>query len=372
MSKLFNPIRVGAFELSHRIVLAPLTRMRAEMPGNIPGRAMADYYAQRATRGGFLITEATYVARQGNGGFGSPGIETDAQVEGWKKVVDAVHAKGATMVLQLWHVGRVSHTSLQPDGGLPVAPSAGEGNGSLRVLLEGGPGLATPPRALKTEEIATIVEQYRAAAVRAKKAGFDGIEIHGANGYLIDQFLQDGSNKRTDRYGGSIENRARFLFEVVDAVTAVWPPNRVGVRIGPSNTFNEMHDSDPEALFNHVAKGLKDRKIAYLHVIEPRVKGNAEIAELPAIAAAKLKPIFASPVIAAGGFNLHDAEAIVAKGGADLVAFGRHFIANPDLVRRFRERLPLNKYDRATFYYGGDKGYLDYPLYDELLAANAV
>jgi N-ethylmaleimide reductase len=372
MSKLFNPVRVGAFDLSHRIVLAPLTRMRSEMPGNIPGRAMADYYAKRATRGGFLISEATYVTCQGNGGFGSPGIETDEQVEGWKKVVDAVHANGATIVLQLWHVGRVSHTSLQPDGGLPVAPSEGEGNGGLRVLLEGQPALATPARALKTEEIATIVEQYRAAAARAKRANFDGIEIHGANGYLIDQFLQDGSNKRTDRYGGIIENRARFLFEVVDAVTAVWPSDRVGVRIGPSNTFNEMHDSDPQALFGYVAKGLQARKVAYLHIIEPRVKGNAEIGELPPIAAEELKPIFEGPVIAAGGFNLRDAEAIVAEGGADLVAFGRHFIANPDLVRRLKERLPLNKYDRATFYYGGDKGYLDYPLYDELVAADAV
>jgi N-ethylmaleimide reductase len=370
MSELFNPIRVGAFNLSHRIVLAPLTRMRAEMPGNIPGQAMADYYAKRATPGGFLIAEATYVARQGNGGFGSPGIETDEQAEGWRKVVDAVHAKGALIVLQLWHVGRVSHASLQPDGGLPVAPS--EGDAGLGVLLEGQPGPASPPRTLKTEEISDVVEQYRAAASRAKNAGFDGVELHSANGYLIDQFLQNGSNKRTDRYGGSIENRARFLFEVVDAVITVWSPDRIGVRVGPSNTFNGMHDSDPHALFSYVAKGLKHRKLAYLHVIEPRVKGSVEIGALPPIAAESLKSSFEGPVIAAGGFNQDDAEALVAKGGADMVAFGRHFIANPDLVRRLKEGLPLTKYDRTTFYYGGDKGYSDYPLYDELVITSAV
>lgn len=365
MSNLFNPIRVGAFDLSHRVVLAPLTRMRSEMPGNIPGQAMVDYYAARATPGGLLITEATYITRQGNGGFGSPGIETAAQVAGWKRVVDAVHAKGATIVLQLWHVGRVSHVSLQPDGGLPVAPS--EGDAGLGVLLEGRPGPATPPRALATDEIALVVEQYRAAAERARRAGFDGIELHGANGYLIDQFLQDGSNRRTDIYGGSIEGRSRFLFEVVDAVTTIWPADRVGVRIGPSNTFNEMHDSDPQTLFAHVAKGLRERGIAYLHVIEPRVKGNAEIGDLPPVAAQTLKPIFQGPVIAAGGFNGADANATVARGGADLIAFGRHFIANPDLVRRLKERLPLNTYDRDTFYYGGAKGYSDYPVFGETI-----
>jgi N-ethylmaleimide reductase len=359
---LFDPIQVGAFDLSHRVVLAPLTRMRAEMPGNIPGPDMAGYYAMRATPGSLLIAEATYVSRQGNGGFGSPGIETEAQVAGWKAVVDAVHAKGAAIVLQLWHVGRASHTSLQPDGGVPVAPS--EGDAGLGVLLEGGFGSATPPRALETEEVALVVAQYRAAAERAKRAGFDGVEIHGANGYLIDQFLQDGSNRRTDIYGGGIENRARFLLEVVDAVMTVWPAGRVGVRVGPSNSFNEMHDSDPSALFGHVAKALGERGIAYLHVIEPRVKGNAEIGELPAIAAGRLKPIFGGPVIAAGGFDGEDAEAIVRNGGADLVAFGRSFIANPDLPRRLKEGLPLNKYDRDTFYYGGSEGYLDYPLHD--------
>jgi N-ethylmaleimide reductase len=365
MSELFAPIRVGAFDLSHRVVLAPLTRMRADMPGNIPGQAMVEYYEKRATPGGLLIAEATYITRQGNGGFGSPGIETDEQAAGWKKVVDAVHAKGATIVLQLWHVGRVSHSSLQPNGGVPVAPSTPDLGASLGVLLEGAPGPATPPRVLEIREIAEVVEQYRAAAERAGKAGFDGIELHGANGYLIDQFLQDSSNKRADIYGGGIENRTRFLFEVLDAVTSVWPADRVGVRIGPSNTFNEMHDSDPGALFNHVARGLRDRGVAYLHVIEPRVKGSAEVGELPPVAAETLKAIFGGPVIAAGGFNGAEAEATVGRGGVDLVAFGRHFIANPDLPRRLKDGLPLNRYDRNTFYCGGDDGYLDYPVYAE-------
>ena len=361
MAKLFEPIRIGAFDLTHRVVLAPLTRMRSEMPGNVPGEAMVEYYAQRATPGGLLIAEATYVARQGNGGYGSPGIETDEQAAGWRKVVDAVHAKGATILLQLWHVGRVSHTSLQPAGGQPIAPSAIDAG--LGALLEDGPGAATPPREIALSEIPVIVEQYRAAAERAKAAGFDGVEIHAANGYLIDQFMQDGSNKRTDAYGGSIENRTRFLFEVVGAVTGIWGPDRVGVRIGPSNTFNEMHDSDPRALFSYVAAGLRDRGIVYLHIIEPRIKGNTEIDVLPPVAAGTLKPIFRGPVIAAGGFDQEQAIEIIENGGADLVAFGRHFIANPDLPHRLREGLPLNTHDRTTFYYGGARGYADYPFH---------
>jgi N-ethylmaleimide reductase len=366
MSKLFTPVRVGALNLNHRVVLAPLTRMRAEMPGNVPGAAMADYYAQRATPGGLLIAEATFVARQGNGGYASPGIEDAAQEAGWRRVVDAVHAKGAKIVLQLWHAGRASHTELQPDGGQPVAPSALEsGAGSLIV---GGYSPASAPRALDTAEIPSVVAQYRRAAERAKAAGFDGVEVHAANGYLLDQFLQDGSNQRTDAYGGSIENRARLLLEVVDAVTGVWGAERVGVRVGPSNAFNAMKDSDPAALFGHVARQLGGRRIAYLHVIEPRVVGNTEVGDQTPVAAATLKPIFGGPVIAAGGFDGAGAEAIVAAGAADLVAFGRHFIANPDLPRRLRDGLPLNAYDRDTFYYGGASGYADYPAYEAAAA----
>ncbi|MCB8883813.1 alkene reductase [Acidisoma cellulosilytica] len=366
MATLLSPIQIGAFELSHRVVLAPLTRMRSRTPGNIPGPMMVDYYAKRATLGGLLISEATFITRQGNGGYGSPGIENDEQVAGWRKVTDAVHAKGAKILLQLWHVGRVSHSDLQPGGGSPITPS--KSDLTLNALLENGPGPVTPARAIATEEIPTIVGQYAQAAVRARTAGFDGVEIHAANGYLIDQFLQDGSNERADAYGGSIENRARFLFDVVDAVAAYWGPGRTGVRLGPSGSFNGMHDSNPEALFSYVARGLKARGVGYLHIIEPRIVGNTEKGDQTAVAAAALKFHFGGPIIAAGGFDQASAEAIIEGGDADLVAFGRHFIANPDLVRRFRDGLPLNPYDRTTFYYGGSKGYTDYPLYEEVAA----
>jgi N-ethylmaleimide reductase len=366
MSLLFTPVRIGALSLEHRVVLAPLTRMRAEMPGNVPGAAMAAYYGQRATPGGLLIGEATFVSRQGNGGYGSPGIEDDAQVAGWRPVVDAVHAKGARFVLQLWHVGRASHTELQPGGGQPIAPSAIESGAG--ALLQGGYSHASPARAILAAEIPGIVAEYRRAGERAKQAGFDGVEVHAANGYLLDQFLQDGSNRRTDDYGGSVENRARLLLEVVDALCGVWGADRVGLRIGPSNSFNDMHDSDPEALFGFVARALRERHIAYVHVIEPRVKGNAEVGDQTPLAAGMIRRIFGGPVIAAGGFDGPGAEAIVAAGDADLVAFGRHFIANSDLPERLRHHQALNAYDRATFYYGGATGYLNYPRYDALPA----
>ena len=361
MSQLFTPVRVGALELEHRVVLAPLTRMRSEMPGNVPGSAMREYYQQRATPGGLLIAEATFISRQGNGGYGSPGIENDAQTAGWRSVAAAVHARGARFLLQLWHVGRSSHVDLQPDGGQPIAPSALASTAGS--LLKDGYAPASPPRAIETGEISHIVAQYRRAAERAMDAGFDGVEIHAANGYLIDQFLQDGSNHREDSYGGSIENRARFLLQVVDGVAVVWGADRVGVRIGPSNSFNDMHDSDPAALFDYVAKMLGQRGLAYLHVIEPRVKGNNEIGDQTPVASGMIKRGFGGKVIAAGGFDGAGAEAILAAGDADLVAFGRHFIANPDLPERLRQHLPLNAYDRDTFYYGGVTGYLDYPAY---------
>ena len=285
-------------------------------------------------------------------------------MEGWRPVVEAVHARGARFLLQLWHVGRSSHTDLQPGGGQPVAPSAGESGAG--ALLKDGYAPASPPRAILATEIPEIVAQYRRAGERAQRAGFDGIEVHAANGYLIDQFLQDGSNRRTDAYGGSIENRMRFLLEVVDALTEVWGADRVGVRIGPSNSYNDMHDSDPRALFTAVARALGQRRIAYLHVIEPRVKGNSEVGNQTPRAAAMVKFAFGGPVIAGRGFDGPGAEAIIESGGADLVAFGRHFIANPDLPERLRRHLPLNAYDRSTFYYGGMAGYLDDPRYAAL------
>jgi N-ethylmaleimide reductase len=362
MSKLFSPIRVGAIELSHRVVLAPLTRMRADLPGNVPNDLMTEYYGQRASPGGLMITEATYISPTGNGGYASPGIFTDAQVAGWRKIVEAVHAKGAKIILQLWHVGRQSHVDLQPNGQAPIAPSAIQAE--VRALLARGPAPGSMPRAIELSEIPRLVDEFRRGAKRAKEAGFDGVEVHGANGYLIDQFLQDNSNRRTDAYGGSVENRARFLLEVVEAITSVWGSNRVGVRIGPSNKFGAMADSTPGVTFSYVARSLARFGLAYLHVIEPRVTGNISENEKPPVAAGWVRLLFGGPVIAAGGFNAAGADAILTKGDADLIAFGRPFLANPDLPERLRRNLPLNPYDRNTFYYGGTKGYTDYPAYE--------
>ena len=364
-SKLFTPVRAGALELSHRIVMPPLTRLRADLPGDLPSALMMEYYFQRATEGGLLVTEATSVSTDGRAYYGAPGFFNDAQIPAWKKVVDAVHAKGARFFNQLWHGGRVSHSSLS-EGRTPVAPS--------EVLFEGGQAFTqhgwmavSPARALEVDEIHGIVEEFRAAARRAKEAGFDGVELHGANGYLIDQFLQDNTNKRTDRYGGPVENRARFLLEVVEAVASVFGADRVGVRISPASKFNAMADSNPQATFGHVAKELNRFGLAYLHVIEPRIDGFTLIeAGLEPVAARTLRQVFRGTLIAAGGFEPDTAEEIVAKGDADLVAFGRHFIANPDLVWRIQNGVNLNSYDRDSFYGGGAKGYIDYPFYPVL------
>ena len=363
MSKLFSPIRIGAIDLSHRVVLGPMTRMRTDLPGNVPNALMATYYGQRASPGGLMITEAAYISPTGNGGYASPGIVTDAQVAGWRTIVDAVHAKGATIFLQLWHAGRQSHVDLQPNGQAPIAPSAIQAE--VRALLASGPAISSMPRAIELSEVPGLVDQYRRAAERAKEAGFDGVELHAANGYLIDQFLQDNANRRTDAYGGTVENRARFLLEIVEAVTSVWGGERVGVRIGPSNKFGGMGDSRPDVTFPYVARALSRFGLAYLHVIEPRVVGNLSDDEIPPVASGSLRRLFGGSVIAAGGFNGVGADAILTKGDADLVAFGRHFLANPDLPKRLRHNLPLNPYDRGTFYYGGASGYADYPAYDE-------
>jgi N-ethylmaleimide reductase len=363
MSKLFSPIQIGAIDLSHRVVLAPLTRMRADLPGNVPNDLMAKYYGQRASRGGLLITEATFISPAGRGGYASPGIFAEAQVAGWRKVTDAVHAKGARILLQLWHAGRQSHVRLQPDGQAPIAPSAIQAE--VRALLPSGPAIGSMPRAIELSEIPGLVDEFRMGAERAKEAGFDGVEVHSANGYLIDQFLQANPNRRTDAYGGSVANRARFFLEVVEVVTSVWGSERVGVRIGPSNKFGGMGDSTPNVTFPYVTRALARLGLAYLHVIEPRVTGNVSDDARPPVAAGLLRSLFEGPVIAAGGFNANGADAIMTKGDADLVAFGRHFLANPDLPDRLRRDLPLNPYDRNTFYYGGEKGYTDYPVYRE-------
>ncbi|AJX12645.1 alkene reductase [Burkholderia ubonensis] len=364
MSRLFSKIAVGPYEFVHRVVLAPLTRMRAEADGR-PGRLMAEYYAQRASPGALLIGEATIVAPNGNGYLGAPGLYDDSQIAGWKLVTDAVHAKGGRIFLQLYHAGRQSNAELQPAGGRPVGPSEVPHGGVAHTGAGWVPN--TPNRALETAEIAEIVERFRAASERGMKAGFDGVELHSANGYLLDQFLQDGSNKRTDEYGGSIANRARLLLDTARAVISVWGADKVAVRLGPSGSFGDMSDSDPEALFTYVASALNTLGIAYLHLIEPRIAGAAEdeTRDQRPVAAKLLRSHFHGPIIAAGGFDGDGAEAILQTGDADLVAFGRHFIANPDLPERLRRKLPLNVYDRTTFFGGTDVGYTDYPAYGE-------
>jgi N-ethylmaleimide reductase len=362
MSKLHSSIQVGPHQISHRVVLAPLTRMRADA-GAIPGPLMAEYYAQRTSEGGLLIGEATIAAPNDNGYLGAPGLYDDSQIAGWKLVTDAVHAQGGKIFLQLYHAGRQSNSQLQPGGAQPVAPSAVEHGGV--AYTEAGWVPNTPPRELKVEEIKGLVESFREASRRGIAAGFDGVELHAANGYLLDQFLQDGSNKRTDSYGGSIENRARLLLEVVEAVASVWGYERVAVRIGPSGKFGDMSDSDPEALFTHVARELDKLNLAYLHLIEPRIAGNVEdeSRDQNPVASRLIRRHYKGLIIAAGGFNGESANAIIESGDADLVAFGRHFIANPDLPARLRHGWPLNPYDRESFFGGTEIGYTDYPFY---------
>jgi N-ethylmaleimide reductase len=368
VSKLFSPISIGALKLTHRVVMAPLTRSRADLPDDVPNDLMVDYYTQRASKGGLIIGEATTISTSARGWLGAPGLYSDRQVAGWRKITAAVHAKQGYMFAQLWHTGRSSHVSVT-GGSEPVSASVNPDYWNDPDKLTSTPGgwvQHSPHRALKISEIAGIVDDYRKAAARAKQAGFDGVELHAANGYLIDQFLQNGSNKRTDRYGGSIENRARFLLEVVDAMTSVWGADRVAVRIGPDGKWNGMSDSDAKALFTYVAKHLNRFGLAYLHIIEPRVKGNVVVAEGQGpIAAEYLRNVYAGKIVAAGGFEPDTAEAVVTKGDADLVAFGRYFVSNPDLPMRIKQRLPLSDYDRSTFYTFDARGYIDYPAYTE-------
>lgn len=366
MSKLFTPTRIGPYEIAHRVVMAPLTRMRTTQ-GDVPNDLMVEYYTQRASESGLIIAEATPVSRQGYGYNKAPGIYADEQIGGWRRVTEAVHAKGGRIFLQLWHVGRQSHPDLQPGGGDPVAPSALQAEG--HAYGDNGPLPFTMPRELRTDEIPAIVETFRLGAKRAQAAGFDGVEIHGANGYLPDQFLQDGTNKRTDEYGGPIENRARFMIEVVEAAISVFGADRVGLRLAPSGTYGDMHDSDPEGTFGYVARRMDELGLAYLHIIEPRIKGIDEIRVEEPIAAKHMRRHFAGPIIAAGGFDKDSAEAIVNSGNADLVAFGRFFISNPDLPERLRAGAPLEAYDRETFYGGDGRGYTDYPVYKEPASA---
>jgi N-ethylmaleimide reductase len=366
VSKLFSPISIGGLALTHRVVMAPLTRSRADLPDDVPNDLMVDYYTQRASKGGLIIGEATTISTSARGWLGAPGLYSEQQVAGWKKITAAVHARRGYMFAQLWHTGRSSHVSVT-GGPEPVSASVNPDYWNDPDKLTSTPGgwvQPSPHRALKISEIAGIVADYRKAAARAKQAGFDGVELHAANGYLIDQFLQNGSNKRTDGYGGSIENRARLLLEVVDAMTSVWGVDRVGVRIGPDGKWNGMSDSDAKALFTYVARHLNRFALAYLHIIEPRVKGNVVVAQGQGpIAAEYLRAIFTGKIVAAGGFEPATAEAVVTNGDADLVAFGRYFVSNPDLPMRIKQRLPLNDYDRSTFYTFDARGYTDYPAH---------
>jgi len=366
MSDLFDPLPLGDVTLKHRVVMAPLTRLRSRQPGDVPQPMNATYYGQRASDGGLLITEATNISEQSRGYPGAPGIHSAEQVQGWRAVTDAVHDKGGFIFSQIWHTGRVSHSSMQPDGQAPLAPSAVAAEGQ-HMTATGTPTPFETPRALTVPQIDAIVEDFRKAAENARAAGFDGVEVHGANGYLIDQFLQDHTNRRDDEYGGSIENRMRFLLRAVDAAVEVLGAGRVGVRIAPWGRSNDIRDSDPQALFSHVARELGRRKLAYLHVVEPRADQTSDVNALDPNApdaSSRFKDDFGGAVIAAGGFTRDTAADEVAQGRADAVAFGRLFIANPDLPERFRRGAPLNAYDRATFYGGGEQGYVDYPFLD--------
>ena len=359
---LFSPYRLGTLQLKNRMVMAPLTRSRAE-EGNVPSSMAATYYSQRAGAG-LIVTEATQASAGGQGYIATPGIHSEAQVAAWKKVTDAVHGKGGLIFMQLWHVGRISHPDFL-DGELPVAPSAIAPRGVQTYTAEGLKDIPTP-RALATEEIPGIVDAFRQAAQNAKAAGFDGVEVHGANGYLLDQFLEDGTNQRTDRYGGSVANRARLLLEVVDAVTLVWSSDRVGVRLSPGGTFNDMCDCKPHETFGYVVRQLALKNLAYLHLIEPSQPPSEH--PTPDLTARYFRPLYPGTLIVAGGYTFDRANAVLKAGLADLVAFGQLFLANPDLPERFKRSAPLNTPNPATFYGGGAEGYIDYPTLEEQTA----
>ncbi|UIN19927.1 alkene reductase [Herbaspirillum frisingense] len=354
-SDLFKPVQLGAVQLQNRIVMAPLTRSRAQA-GDVPTPVAAEYYAQRASAG-LIIAEATQISPQGKGYAWTPGIYDQAQVAGWKKITDAVHAKGGRIFLQLWHVGRISHPDLQPGHALPVAPSAVKPEGN--AFTETGFKPFVEPRALELSELPALVEQYKTAAQLAIQAGFDGVEIHAANGYLLDQFLRDKTNQRTDAYGGSIENRARLLLEVVAAVTSVVPSERVGIRLSPISPANDIADSDPKALFSYVVQQLNRYKLVYLHVVEGATGGPREVAG--GFDLQVLRDLFQGIYIANNGYDLEMAAKARQGNRADLVAFGRPFIANPDLVERFKAGAALADFNQATLYGGGAEGYTDYP-----------
>jgi N-ethylmaleimide reductase len=361
-TQLFEPYKLGPITLPNRVVMAPLTRNRA-VAGLVPSPLATEYYAQRASAG-LLISEGTPVSQQGQGYQDTPGIYSKEQVAGWRKITDRVHERGGRIFLQAWHVGRVSHTSLQPNDGAPVAPSAIRANG--KTYVGGAFTDISEPRALALEEIPGIIESFRRGAANAIEAGFDGIEIHGANGYLLDQFAKDGANKRTDAYGGSIENRARLMLEISKAVAAEIGPERTGIRISPVTPANDVSDSNPQPLFDYIVDHLNALRLVYIHVIEGATGGPRDNAPFDY---GSLRKRFKGAYIGNNGYDFGLATKVLAANEADLIAFGKPFISNPDLVERLKRGAPLNPADKATFYGGGAKGYTDYPALDEALDA---
>lgn len=358
---MFTPVALGSIQLKNRLVMAPLTRMRA-INGDVPNPLAKTYYAQRASAG-LIITEATQISPLGMGYPATPGIYSADQTAAWKEIVDAVHARGGSIVAQLWHVGRISHSSLHPEQGAPEAPSAiaaaGQTYGADWKLHD-----YETPKAMSVEDIARLLKEFKVAAQNAKTAGFDGIEIHSANGYLLDQFLQDKTNQRTDQYGGSIGNRLKLLGEVIEAVTTVFSSDRVGVRLSPYGTFNDIGDSDPVALFAAAIQKLNEYKLAYLHMIEPRATsagGGDQVNEEAPITSEIFRAAYQGKFITAGGYDQIMGEKVLEEGLADAVAYGRLYISNPDLAERFERGASLNPYNRATFYGGQEVGYTDYP-----------
>ncbi len=352
-SKLFEAVQLGPIRLANRMVMAPMSRNRADA-AEAAHALTAKYYEQRSSAG-LLVTEASPISPQGRSNRNAPGIWSEAQVAGWRLVTRAVHAKEGRIFLQLWHAGRISHPSVQPEGALPVAPSAVRPAGTLPT--PNGPAPFVTPRALGSGEIPAVVSQFAEAARKARDAGFDGVEVHAANGYLIDEFLRDSTNRRSDAYGGSPSNRARFLLEIVDAVASAWDGRRIGVRLSPVNAYNDIKDSDPQQTFNEAARALGTRSLAYLHADESADETAGEPFDWPAF-----RNAYSGTNIANGGYDRRRAVSAVESGHADLVSFGVLYLANPDLVARFRAGAPLNSPDRSTFYGGGERGYTDYPI----------
>ena len=357
---LFTPLTVGAIEAKNRIVMAPLTRNRADNDTDEVGDMHVDYYTQRAGAG-IIITEATQISPEGKGYLATPGIYTEGQAAAWKKVTDSVHKAGGKIIVQLWHVGRISHTSLQPDGQAPVAPSAITAN--VKTFTANGFEQTSDPRALKTEEMSRVVQDYVHATKMAKKAGFDGVEVHGANGYLIDQFLKTKTNKRDDQYGGSVENRARLLLEVLEAVTKEWDGAHVGLRLSPFSPANDIADGDAQETFEYAIGQLNQFNLAYLHMVEGATGGSRKLADGESLA--KLRDLFKGVYMANNGYDRDLAIETVKNGQADLIAFGRPYIANPDLAKRLERNAPLNEGNSDTYYGGGSQGYTDYPSLED-------